>query len=529
MTLRATKSLQSSGEENQKIKSGKYLELNIDNFLWMMEAALDEQTYQGAAFNQVQSVKAVDDADRKVLHVRYSSPGLAEAVRIRHHNTIAHKVYHFWDYIQDVVFMGPEQDERKSNIEFLSHPETARNPNNSKEVNRSYTTQAMLDALLVGCPKAIFEKVFKKLSLASMSMDKKLAIVSCPSDAVYKDCNSPRNKKYLLETLTDLWPHFENVVFIKNDTKISKATSDFTVTNIHKGKNVSLYKDFMAMPFLAQSSRQRNPIEHISKDKTAKIRIEPDNNYGFACYKDFNVLIVLFSNLYNQRLSENLKKTSLKIREKYAGALDFSVSTTELLKSLGKSQSGKNYKWLEDAIIRLKTTKIFERNSDPNNPDDKQGSLQMHSWIYDASISKNMVNIKLSEWTFRVLSTKKPIWTDANFWLNLSPAEMALYEIALTSCPEIPEDGETHSIHNVSTVYKNSGFSIEIRKFRSQIKQILSGEVAGKKNAKQFKNHTIQYIDKEETKTKKEDQIAFYYKPGSDEAIKKLDKMKNKS
>lgn len=113
-----------------------------------------------------------------------------------------------------------------------------------------------------------------------------------------------------------------------------------------KLKNYNNEKNLMLYPFCSTSKKKRiTPINYVSEDGTRWLEVTANNTYGMAKIWDFDILRFVFS-----KIALISKKTG-----HYPNKITFTAY--ECLKALHRNpKSGKNLKWLGEALDRLTST-----------------------------------------------------------------------------------------------------------------------------------------------------------------------------
>ena len=179
----------------------------------------------------------------------------------------------------------------------------------------------------------------------------------------------------------------------------------------------------MECPFCSLQKQKRvKPLEYTSPDGRTYVRIEAVATRGMATIWDADILIWATSvlNELKSRGSNELPRT-------------LRIPAYELLRALGRGTSGKAYRELQAALLRLQTTSVFvlARSSERLT---KSGFNWIDCWKVEEDPHTGRplgVAITLSEWIFRGILEKGSLLTLHPDYFRLSSGvERALYRIA---------------------------------------------------------------------------------------------------
>lgn len=376
-----------------------------------------------------------------------------------------------------------------------------------------YTQEVLAKALKGAASKEVYNSFYKKLKLTTAQETKNglVIVLQCPNDTVQKE-NATNNYDNIFNTLSSFWPKLKSIAFtLPSDESLA-------MTDIRKVGDFPVNRNFIAYPLFAFDSRRKKDIEYQTKDGNKKITVTANEKFGFACIKDFNLLMVLFREMYIQKRNSGMAELYLEGRDNRV--IDFSVVPSEILAALGKTDGGNNFKWLNKALDRLQNTYI---RLDASKEDG--GCLRTH-WIETSYMEGDFLKIRLSSWAAHVLMTMQPLWIDDKRWFSFSDLEQSLYLIALSYCQKPKQfdkeqqycgPTEVKKFFNLSTVCSLIGFQEEkLARFRSLIKGLCTDRYMSREHTKKIGEYIVQYIPKKMTKTKKEDQLCFIHRVGSD-------------
>jgi len=231
------------------------------------------------------------------------------------------------------------------------------------------------------------------------------------------------------------------------------------INNIRFDKNEKVSKSiqvFMELPFYVTKKHTYKNISFLYDGKSIEIR---SGEYGLPCIDDYDVLIYITTYIIGV-INVELKKSKINIDEfdvKPPKRLSFSAY--DFLKYSSRSVCGKSYDALYESLLRLYDTKIKTNFLDGNN------SETWSRFIDEVSFSNN-IEVKLSDWLYRLMHTKK-VKTIENSYYQLKPSEKRVYNL-------IKKHFGIKATWNMglNKIYKKLNVQTTIYQFRHMIRQI---------------------------------------------------------
>lgn len=273
--------------------------------------------------------------------------------------------------------------------------------------------------------------------------------------------------------------NFINTSDINKSTYLppSNLNRNYFICNI---LNPSIKNDMASM---------EHPIFSLSTKPVTETRLYEHNGniievipsvLGLATIWDKDILLYCLSQI-REGMNKNRSDVSKLIR----------IIPYDLLKYIGRSTGGTDYKRLKAALKRIAGTQIIT-NIETNNIVKSKGFPLIGEWeiAYSSNGRMEAIYITLSEWLYNAALGKEILTLDKEYFSLRKGLERRLYELARKHCGSQPK-------WNISLelLLKKSGSQTLLKAFRNTIKIIVE------------KNHLPDY---KITYDRKRDQVCFY-------------------
>lgn len=220
--------------------------------------------------------------------------------------------------------------------------------------------------------------------------------------------------------------------------------------------------EIMEVPFLALSKNRREPIvyeKNNGPNDMIKVKVSRHTGHFLASIYDWDIVLLVAG----------------KIQEILNNGSDIPPRTIiiprhELLQSLGKHDGKKEEKDLRSSLARLKLTGIETsiRNKDYRY---EAGFGFLDSWGYTERKDIKEIHITLSQWLYDGICSKGSLLKVEPEYFGLTSAlKRFLYR---TARKHIGGHGETFEF-SIEKLYEKSGSEREFRKFKSDLKKVIS-------------------------------------------------------
>lgn len=253
----------------------------------------------------------------------------------------------------------------------------------------------------------------------------------------------------------------------------------FFVPSVH---DAPLKDDFNLMdiaPFTLAKSGGPAVIRYELKDTL--ITIEGGAEVGLATAYDYDIVINMISHLaeatrrYRQDEAKGLRPTLPPRIYRPAAA--------EILKFCRRELGGKQYEDLERALARLEKTSIRMTSLGDKDARDRRtaagGFNLIGQWKVVSRTNQDridLVEIQIPEWIYEgvVRPEGKPtiLTLNPDYFLLSRPLARFIYRLARKAA------GETEAFYSLKELYKRSGSSMPMRKFRQSVSDIVSASSA---------------------------------------------------
>src|SRR5579871_1938418 len=218
-------------------------------------------------------------------------------------------------------------------------------------------------------------------------------------------------------------------------------------------------RETMERPFFSLAKRRRlKPIEYVSPDKSVYVNVYPNQQFGMATIWDADILIWAASTL------NNLKRSG---RNDLPRTLNFQAY--DLLKTIGRGTSGREYELLRDGLGRLQSTTI-RTNIRPKGKKKERQFSWIESWtdLVDEKTGQSMgMTLTVSEWFYEgILMDGGLLSIDPAYFSNTGGRERWLYRVARKHAGGAGADGFAISL---PTLFEKSGAEGTYRRFKFEM------------------------------------------------------------
>jgi plasmid replication initiation protein len=209
----------------------------------------------------------------------------------------------------------------------------------------------------------------------------------------------------------------------------------------------------MVFPFLSLSKRPRfEPMEYKNPETGDTVLVSGSKPYGIATIWDFDVMIWLFGQMAAEM--NDGRKPGRKL----------GFHAYDCLQGIKRSTGGEDYKRLENALERLKTTAI------QTNVDDRR-EMRIFGWLDEARIQRDKagraayVEVILSDWVYQKITDPKNILTlHRNYFLLTGGIAKQLYRTARKMAGQREFKISLNELANRSGVEDAKHFAQAVRK-----------------------------------------------------------------
>ncbi len=182
-------------------------------------------------------------------------------------------------------------------------------------------------------------------------------------------------------------------------------------------------RETMERPFFSLQKRKRlKPIEYVSPDGQAWVKVEAMPAYGMATIWDADILIwaASYLNRLKERGVNDLPRT-------------LHTTTYDLLRAIKRDTGGKGYQELQAALQRLETTSIRTSIRAPKRRAEAQFGW-LDGWTLEIDPDSGQprgMTITLSNWVYEgIVGDKSLLTMHPDYFLLTGGLERALYRIA---------------------------------------------------------------------------------------------------
>lgn len=222
------------------------------------------------------------------------------------------------------------------------------------------------------------------------------------------------------------------------------------------------HPEMMERPFFSISKRKRmKPIEYANSDGSIWVKVKGDPEHGMATIWDSDILIYCISKIVAARdAGDNDHGPSVF------------VTPHDLLKSIARGTSGRDYYELMAAIKRLKTTTI------ETNIRGGKNKVAMFNWLAeiegegrdgDDPARLGMLELRVSNWLYKGLMSGKGVLTlDREWFLLTGGLERVVYRIARKHAGDQPQGW----MCRLSVLHAKTGSEAPLRNFAVAMRKI---------------------------------------------------------
>lgn len=226
-------------------------------------------------------------------------------------------------------------------------------------------------------------------------------------------------------------------------------------------------KDHPAMmerPFFSIAKRKRlKPIEYSNADKSIWVKVKGDSEHGMATIWDSDVLIYCISKIVAARdAGDNDHGPSVF------------VTPHELLKSIARGTSGRDYQELLAAIKRLKTTTI------ETNIRGGKNKIAMFNWLAEVEgegreatdpSQLKMLELRISNWLYKgIMSGQGVLTLDREWFLLKGGLERVIYRIARKHAGDQPQGWTCR----LEVLHAKTGSEAPMRNFAVAMRKLIA-------------------------------------------------------
>ncbi|WAC47240.1 replication initiator protein A [Asticcacaulis sp. SL142] len=222
-------------------------------------------------------------------------------------------------------------------------------------------------------------------------------------------------------------------------------------------------REMMERPFfsLAKSKRLK-PIDYTSPDGKTFVHVSGNPDYGMATIWDADILIYCASvlNDMKQRRLNDIPRT-------------LNIMPYDLLRSIGRSPSGRSYELLGQALDRLQSTTVKTNIRSPDNRREATFSwLDNWSQLIDEKTQRSRgLSLSLSSWFYDgVLMAGGVLSIDQAYFDITGGRERWLYKVARKHAGGAGEAGFAIAL---PTLFEKSGAEGQYRRFKFEINAIV--------------------------------------------------------
>lgn len=210
------------------------------------------------------------------------------------------------------------------------------------------------------------------------------------------------------------------------------------------------------------------PIKHQLKD--AEITIQGGTECGMATIFDYDIFLFMVS--YLVREMNDIKVKVEKGEDSFLPPRKIRPPVAELLKFCRREDGGKQYKQLENAIERLKSTTITIKKNDGSKRRAGYFSLIGDVKIISETVTGNIseVEIEIPEWVYDgVVRVENPavLTLNTDYFLLNTGYHRFLHRVA-RKCA-----GDNEWSMSIEELYERSGTARPLRSFKSDIKRAI--------------------------------------------------------
>lgn len=253
-------------------------------------------------------------------------------------------------------------------------------------------------------------------------------------------------------------------------------------------------RDAMEYPFLSLQKKRTRPIEFM--EQNVHISVAADIRYSIATIWDWDLIILIQAHINE------------KIESGYKVGPRISFVPYDILKQMGRSTGGRDYRELVRAIRRLRVTTVITNI----RYDDEAGEERPFSWLADYRIPKrySLANItpnspdgdpdptrpweiELPPWLFNSIVRRKEILAVHPDYFKLTGGvERWLYRLARKA---VPDKADTPAIvFGMDKLHRRSGVTRELKKFAYDLRQIEKRQPLPEYGITIFKRHRTDYV-----------------------------------
>ena len=234
----------------------------------------------------------------------------------------------------------------------------------------------------------------------------------------------------------------------------------------------------MEFPIFSLSNRVDKDIYRYENPKNGAVLEVIPSTVGRATIHDKDILLYCFS-----QLAEANNRNIPISRKIHMTAYDY-------LKMTRRATSGKDYKDLGNALLRLRGTTIKTNVSTKGFGEKLEvfGLIDTGQALTDEKGRLLKVEIVLSEQLYAAITDNNILTYNPDYFDLRSPNERRLYEIARKHC------GNQNKFEiNFENLYNKFGTKVELREFRRKFKTIVERQ--------EIPDYFVQLYDKKQTKT----------------------------
>ena len=222
-------------------------------------------------------------------------------------------------------------------------------------------------------------------------------------------------------------------------------------------------RETMERPFFSLAKRKRlQPIRYVSPDGAVYVDIFPNPEFGMATIWDADILIWAASVLNTMRKAG---------RNDLPRTLNFKAY--DMLKTIGRSTGGREYRLLRDGLGRLQSTTI-KTNIRPKGQKKERQFSWIESWtdLIDDKTGQSLgLSLPVSEWFYEgVLMDGGLLAIDPEYFGITGGRERWLYRVARKHAGGAGPEGFAISL---PTLFEKSGTEGTYRRFKFEMQAIV--------------------------------------------------------
>ena len=222
-------------------------------------------------------------------------------------------------------------------------------------------------------------------------------------------------------------------------------------------------RETMERPFFSLAKRRRlKPIEYISPNGEVFVNVYSNPKFGMATIWDADILIWAASTLYQMKRKgiNDLPRT-------------LNCQPYDVLKTIGRSTGGREYRLLRDALGRLQATTIVTNIRVPRGKKHRQFSW-IESWtdlVDEHTEQSKGMSLTLSDWFYEgVLMEGGVLAIDPVYFSITGGRERWLYRVARKHAGGAGEGG---FVIPLPTLFEKAGAEGTYRRFKFEVQRIV--------------------------------------------------------